>query len=526
MKHITRERILVAIIAFILLAGVTGRLPVARAEPTRAQLDNAMQATMKIYVLDTAFKVIGGCSGTVIDPAGYVLTNFHCVGTTTGQARSDPKLKAGTFKNPQGFVALGPTVDPRKAPKATYYARYIAGNHDLDVAVLKITSMVNKGQALPKPLPLVPIVRADSDQVQIGDYVAAIGYPGVGGETVTFTDGKISGFDDLNADGMPDSLKVTASINGGNSGGLAINEEGDQIGIPTWSLSSAQKVEKLDRIVMINVAEPYIQKALQIGSAISNEPPSSGPIPPSGPSTVPSSGGKLGKIQFGTDFKNNQLVSPGATLPSGIKKLVGLFDFNGMKDGTDWGFVWSIDGQAVTGKSTGTTWKSGESGSYYVWLTNGDKALPDGAFKLSLYVNGALVAEGTATIGTPQTTPPKPQTPVPTNTGVTLRGQVLDADTQRGIEAALLIILQPGVSISEFVSTLNDGGDIEALVAASAETDADGNYITAPPLARGQKYSVIVGAEDYERREFENGLEITTKHSNVITMDPVTLQQR
>ena len=62
--------------------------------------------------------------------------------------------------------------------------------------------LFNGRQLQPAPLPagglaLNPIKVADANQVDIGQYVAVIGYPGVGGDTITLTDGKIAGVEDI-----------------------------------------------------------------------------------------------------------------------------------------------------------------------------------------------------------------------------------------------------------------------------------------------------------------------------------------
>lgn len=52
------------------------------------------------------------------------------------------------------------------------------------------------------------------------------GYPGIGGETITRTDGKIAGYEQL-------MYKIDGSIDHGNSGGGAFNNSGELIGMPT-----------------------------------------------------------------------------------------------------------------------------------------------------------------------------------------------------------------------------------------------------------------------------------------------------
>ncbi len=98
-------------------------------------------------------------------------------------------------------------------------------NEDLDLALLKMDSAVG--------LTFVNIMRAPSvGPSTIEAHVRVLGYPGVGGETLTITRGIVSGFDEHR------NLKTDAEINPGNSGGAAFNDAGEVLGIPS-SISAA-----------------------------------------------------------------------------------------------------------------------------------------------------------------------------------------------------------------------------------------------------------------------------------------------
>ena len=61
--------------------------------------------------------------------------------------------------------------------------------------------------------------RGNSDDLLPGDPIGVIGFPGLGGSTVTFTDGVVSGFLDENDDGVYEWIKTDTEVNPGNSGG-------------------------------------------------------------------------------------------------------------------------------------------------------------------------------------------------------------------------------------------------------------------------------------------------------------------
>jgi len=83
-----------------------------------------------------------------------------------------------------------------------------------------------EGYQLPSKFPAVSTI-GSSDALNINDQVFVAGYPSYGANTITYTDGVVSGRvgDDL--------IKTSAKIDFGNSGGAVFNENGEYVGIPT-----------------------------------------------------------------------------------------------------------------------------------------------------------------------------------------------------------------------------------------------------------------------------------------------------
>ena len=137
-------------------------------------------------------------SGVLVDPSGVVVTNFHVI-------RDADEVK----------VAL---ADGRE-----FTSKVLLKDESLDLAILKIDS--------PEPFPVLPI--GDSDALQIGDLVLAIGNPfGVGQTT---TSGIVSALARSHV-GVSDFgffIQTDAAINPGNSGGALINMAGQLVGINT-----------------------------------------------------------------------------------------------------------------------------------------------------------------------------------------------------------------------------------------------------------------------------------------------------
>jgi hypothetical protein len=280
----------------------------------REALNRGLLTTVKIASLNAENKAFAGCSGTVVDSIGYVLTNWHCVGVTArGEDATSTGKKAGDLYHPQGIVVLGPTKDPKQAPVPVYIAKVMAGSPAGDFAVLKIVAMVEEKESLPNPLPLLVMQRGDSEKMGIGDPVHLVGYPGVGGALVTVTTGIVSGFDDQDGDGKIESIKTTAEMGGGISGGLAMNEDGVQVGVPTWGVSKG--ADKIDRMMMINLAVPFIEEAKRVGGSQIGLP-SGAAQPNPGAGTTPSSPGGTTPAAKPTAPATKPATKPGTTSPA------------------------------------------------------------------------------------------------------------------------------------------------------------------------------------------------------------------
>jgi serine protease Do len=136
-------------------------------------------------------------SGFIIDRDGYIVTNAHVV-QQADQVRV--KLAGGE----------------------EYEAEVVGADPKTDVAVIKI-----------KPRKALPVVRlGDSDALEVGDWVIAIGNPFGLAETVTAgivsAKGRVIG-----AGPYDDFIQTDASINPGNSGGPLVNTRGEVVGINT-----------------------------------------------------------------------------------------------------------------------------------------------------------------------------------------------------------------------------------------------------------------------------------------------------
>ena len=143
-------------------------------------------------------------SGVVVTKDGYILTNHHVVDGAQG-IRAD-------------------FADGR-----TFKATIVGSDQPSDLAVLKIEATN-----------LQPLALGDSDAVQVGDVVLAIGNPLGVGQTVTMgiisAKGRSTGRGD---GGYQDFLQTDAPINQGNSGGALVSMKGELVGINSQILSTS-----------------------------------------------------------------------------------------------------------------------------------------------------------------------------------------------------------------------------------------------------------------------------------------------
>ncbi|MGF1507038.1 MAG: serine protease [Anaerolineae bacterium] len=173
-------------------------------------IEDIVAASVQIYAADTAGRILWTGSGTMISPTGEILTNCHV-------ACEAPVL------------VIAVTDTPDLPPEERYIAEIRFADQALDLALIQIVADINGNAISPTDLPALQI--GDSSSLSLGDPVRIFGYPGVGGETITFTSGSVSGFQTQGTERI--GIKTDADIASGNSGGTAVDAAGRLIGVPT-----------------------------------------------------------------------------------------------------------------------------------------------------------------------------------------------------------------------------------------------------------------------------------------------------
>lgn len=147
-------------------------------------------------------------SGSIVLDGSYVLTNHHVSG------------------DGECSLSIWLTDSTSEAPTRRLTAEIVLYDVVMDLAVLRMVD--SSGRPFSDPT-RTPMTLAGSVP-KLGDKLTILGYPGLGGSTITLTSGDFSGMDKSD---RYDYLKTTANMNPGVSGGAALNARGELVGIPT-----------------------------------------------------------------------------------------------------------------------------------------------------------------------------------------------------------------------------------------------------------------------------------------------------
>jgi len=172
---------------------------------------------------------VGLGSGVIVSPEGYILTNNHVV---------------------EGADEIAVTLNDGR----TATAKVIGTDPDTDLAVLKID--------LDK---LPTIVLGNSDSLQVGDQVLAIGNPFGVGQTVTSGIVSALGRNQLGINTFENFIQTDAAINPGNSGGALVDVSGNLEGINTAIYSRSGGSMGIGFAIPVSTAKQVLEDIVKEG---------------------------------------------------------------------------------------------------------------------------------------------------------------------------------------------------------------------------------------------------------------------
>ena len=173
---------------------------------------------------------IAAGSGVIVDAkSGYVMTNAHVV--------KDAREVLVTLK------------DNRRLP-----AKLVGADPGTDIAVVRVD-----------PKNLVDVKFGDSDALQVGDFVIAIGNPFGLGQTATSGIVSALGRSGLSMEGYEHFIQTDASINPGNSGGALVNLKGELVGINTAIIGPSGGNVGIGFAVPVVMAHAVMEQLVKFG---------------------------------------------------------------------------------------------------------------------------------------------------------------------------------------------------------------------------------------------------------------------
>lgn len=182
-------------------------------------------------------------SGVVFTPNGLVITNNHVI-------------EDSDFGTAFGHITAETLERVDRPSSHAVLAEVVIRNEQYDLAILKITGT--------PPSHFIDLMSAPSaDASFMEKRIRVLGYPPLGGGTITVTRGIVSGFDEIG------NLKTDAEINPGNSGGAALDDMDVFLGLPSFVFADSRG--KIGFIISMDRIKEWLGTVLKSGVPNSTE---------------------------------------------------------------------------------------------------------------------------------------------------------------------------------------------------------------------------------------------------------------
>ncbi len=214
----------------------------------RTQIDRISQAVVRVVALDRGSAMSSG-SGTIIDPGGVIYTNRHVI-----EDGDDYLIEV--------------LEDLNEPPVGRFRARLTGYSQDVDFAVLQIDRDA-AGQPLDTSALSLTFLRPASPEVHRGDRIFVFGYPAIGEGYLAYTEGAVTTIRNgtMGEHRLPVWYQTDAQISPGNSGGLAVNANGEIVGLPTAVRTENHTGGRLGGILSIDAVQAALDTGLSLDRA-------------------------------------------------------------------------------------------------------------------------------------------------------------------------------------------------------------------------------------------------------------------
>jgi hypothetical protein len=179
-------------------------------------------------------------------------------------------------------------------------------------------------------------------------------------------------------------------------------------------------------------------------------------------------------------------AAPITSFSTGTPSIYMLFNWEQIALGTLLRLELSVDGDTFFRRIM--PWNGPESGSNFLMRLTGRDGVPDGTYRLNLFVDQLQFAATQARVGIGQLPIDRFAQP----SGVPLRGQIIDSETRAGIPGVSVLLISEDYSVADFLRDWQ-----QEQLYAMAVTDRNGRFEIDRPLQRNVPYSILVIAEGY-----------------------------
>ncbi|MDH3293724.1 MAG: trypsin-like peptidase domain-containing protein [Acidimicrobiia bacterium] len=364
--------------------------------PASPNISEIARSTVRVVGLDAGNQALCVGSGVIVDAVGIILTNSHVVSRT-----EDCDFET---------IGIAVTEDTSKAPELLYQAELLVKDDVVDLAVLHVVGPLPSAPDAPFPRSFPAAVLGDSDAVELGDNLRILGYPVIGGDTITSTTGSVSGFSSQEGIGDRALIKTDAAISAGNSGGSALNDAGEMIGIPTRARATESgppidcravndtnqdgSVDEDDNCIPVggflngirpvNLASDLLAEARAVRQAARQVQ--------SDQHRFDLSGVVFGNPRFSVGQEGDRPADEVLAATVGVEDVCLFVDWTGIPDGVPWSVVWLVDGEQVDAFGRlDQVWDFGETGrNFWYCAEDGDGHLA-GVYEIGLFLDDQLM---------------------------------------------------------------------------------------------------------------------------------------
>lgn len=361
------------------------------------------RSVVQLAALDGAGNAVWTGSGTFISRDGLILTNAHVV--------DDPEDKYET-------LVVGIPTGQAQPPSFKYQAEVAAVDSVLDLAVVRVARGID-GKPISNNVRFPAARLGGSDQVRLEEPIRIVGFPGIGGQSITVTQGTVSGFTAQEGVGGRAWIKTDAAIAGGNSGGLAADADDRVIGVPSIVGSGEADANVVDCRTIADTNKDRVvddrDTCVPTGGFINGIRP------------VELAGGLIEAARAGLEYESPYGATSGSQpdidnvefsdlvfsdsvvddmsgeildiVPPTSTRVCAFWTFAGMADGLRWDGLWYVNGTLAESSSfVDQRWASGAGGETWICLVDSE-GLEEGLYELVLAVGQEQMLTGSVSVG-------------------------------------------------------------------------------------------------------------------------------